>query len=167
MSKKKPVDAEFSAPPAAEAPAAAPETEEPQARAAQSDELERLSRAALAAEKESAGLKDKLAEYVAELDALRKKVVELEKRPSVAELEKEVKSLREENDKYLMRISELSFDNARLTASLDRATKAQRQPSSMTPGSAGRQAPGGAPTSTYGGARRNHAVDINGYTTWN
>lgn len=41
----------------------------------------------------------------------------------MSELKSELKRLRDENDKYLMRISELSFDNARMTSSMQEMEK--------------------------------------------
>ena len=66
---------------------------------------------------ENQALKERLAEYIQREAASSAKGAADEK----------LASLREENDQYLMRISELTFENAKLQSQLDEARKAQAQ----------------------------------------
>lgn len=97
------------------------------------------SLASLSAEK--AELEDKIAEYVSRIEsfedaaneiaqlesdkkALESKCKKLEEEnSSLAKLEREVKSLKEENDQYLVKISELTFENASMTCQLSELEK--------------------------------------------
>jgi len=69
---------------------------------------------------ENDDLKSKIADYLIELDDLRKKSTgaNAEENVKIVELERKRKELEDASDKYLMRISELTFDNARLRASV-------------------------------------------------
>ena len=109
--------------------------------------FEKMEKAIAQLSSENSALKDKMAEYVEEITALREqaktpKVVEKEvikevfkEVPSskdsveIEKLKKEISSLREENDTYLMRISELTFDNAKMTAKMNNMN-AQKPPQS-------------------------------------
>ena len=97
------------------------------------------SLASLSAEK--ADLEDKIAEYVSRIEsfedaaneiaqlesdkkALESKCKKLEEEnSSLSKLEREVKSLKEENDQYLVKISELTFENANMTCQLTELEK--------------------------------------------
>lgn len=122
---------------------------------------------------ENSALKDKMAEYVEEITSLREQV----KNPNVVEkivekevikevpvandteeiekLRKEIKSLQDENDKYLMRISELTFENAKMTATINNSAKKQSAPGDP----AGSQ-------QQYRNVYRNMGR-MNGYSSWN
>lgn len=108
-------------------------TPEAKAKLEKYDALEK-SVASLAKEKEV--LEAKVAEYaekLADMKAAKKedsstKLAEALKAKEVAEkevgaLKLENKALRDEADGYLVKISELTFDNARLTCELDEASK--------------------------------------------
>ena len=91
--------------------------------------------------KEKDELEDKIAEYVNKIEALEnaanqiagleseKKALESkckkleEDNAKIGKLEHEVKSLREENDQYLVKISELTFENANMTCQLSELEK--------------------------------------------
>ena len=76
-----------------------------------------MSDALARSQDENEKLKAKLAEYVEEARALRKKAeAKAEESPEAARLRAEVKRLQDENDKYLMRISELTFELAKAEA---------------------------------------------------
>ena len=76
------------------------------------EQFEKLEKAAAELSAENQALKDKLAEYVQNAQ-----------KPKTNEFEKELAQLRDENDKYLMRISELTFENAKMHAELDELKK--------------------------------------------
>ena len=91
--------------------------------------------------KEKEMLEAKVAEYVEKLDSLKdadsavkdlsKEKMDLEakckqleeKSNHASKLEKEIKALRDENDQYLIKISELTFENANLTCQLSELEK--------------------------------------------
>ena len=107
--------------------------------------FEKMEKAIAQLSSENSALKDKMAEYVEEITALREQaktptIVEKEvikevvkEIPSsndsveIEKLKKEIASLQEENDKYLMRISELTFDNAKMTAQMNNMKGQKRQ----------------------------------------
>lgn len=72
---------------------------------------------------ENSDIKDKLAEYIDEIDDLKK---QLKAKPTtasidseqVAALKKEVAELKDANAKYLTKISELTFENAKMTSEI-------------------------------------------------
>jgi predicted RNase H-like nuclease (RuvC/YqgF family) len=133
--------------------------------------FEKMEKAVAELSAENSALKDKMAEYVEEITALREqvktpKVVEKEvikevvKEVPVAgdsgeieKLKKELASLQEENDKYLMRISELTFDNAKMTAKMNNTAK--KLPPPAPP--AGQR---------FRNVYRNSGK-LNGYSSWN
>lgn len=104
---------------------------------AQFEKLERVS-AELTAENQA--LKDRLAEYI--------------QTAASPKADQDAERLRAENDEYLMRISELTFENAKLHAEIDRLKQAS---SSSAPD----QTP---PRAKYTNIYRN---GMNGYSSWN
>jgi len=130
--KKKPVDAEFSTidmagdKPVANAVQADPEATTAEKMAAAScgtvddeamaklEQFDKLQQAVADLTSENEALKDKLAEYVQKLrDA---------QTPG-----ENVEDLRNQNDQYLMRISELTFENAKMQSQLDNLQKQAKQ----------------------------------------
>lgn len=113
---------------------------------AQLEKVEALEAELVKLTQENDELKEKLAEYI-------EKVSKLEA-GQAQNGEKREKELVEENDKYLMKISELTFENAKLTAQNQQLKK-----------------DGGAPgkpmsNSNYPNVYRNYP-DSNGYVSWN
>lgn len=119
---------------------------------------------------ENAALKDKIAEYVEEISQLREaaatpKVVEKEVVKEVikevpaempcGETAAEMAALRKENDEHLIKISELTFENARLTAEINELSKTAAQPRPEPP-----------KVQPYPNVYRNSAR-LNGYSEWN
>lgn len=102
---------------------------------------------------EISNLQDQLAEYIAN----NANNVKSDDSKKIAELESRIKELTDENDKYLMRISELSFENAKLTASMQEMSK--HQPAAKPQDDAQHMQYAANP---YRGFR-----DSNGYTSWN
>ena len=100
------------------------------------EQFDAMEKSLAAAAEEKTMLEAKVAEYADKLESLQSsadkmsdleksnedlkhKVSSLEDRCKMAEkLEAEVKNLREENDKYLIKISELTFENANITSQL-------------------------------------------------
>lgn len=138
------------------------------------EEFDKLEKAVSVLSKENEALKSKLAEYLEELTALRdskpevkeivkevpvekvvEKIVEVGGSGDSAKLVAEMKALREENDSYLMKISELTFENARLTASAAELAKKAEAPRPQT-----------QPPQPYANVYRNMAA-ANGYSSWN
>ena len=74
------------------------------------DELKDASTKIISLEEENKDLKEKCNKY-------EKNEIKIEK------LKREIKSLKEENDNYLMKISELTFENANLTCQLSELEK--------------------------------------------
>ena len=122
-----------------------------------------MSATMAAVSKENDGLKDKIAEYVEELAKLRddaaKKPASEQPGEDVPELKSELKRLRDENDKYLMRISELSFDNARMTSSMQEMEK--KLPAARLVTSSAK------PVQQYPNVYRGVRTSRNGYSDWN
>lgn len=126
--KKKPVDAEFNTidmvgdTPVANAVQADPEattaekvaatacsTVDDEARA-KLEQFDKLQQQVLDLSVENDTLKAKIAEYIEKL----------QEKPAVDPgVERELKELRDQNDQYLMRISELTFENAKLQSEFD------------------------------------------------
>lgn len=71
--------------------------------------------------KENSELRDRIAEYLVELDKLRanKCVDKTSSDIELAQLKIDYKTLQDASDGYLMRISELTFENAKLNAQLN------------------------------------------------
>lgn len=84
------------------------------------DQLKELEKRNSCLASENEDLKSRIADYLTELDELRKKgsAASSEENVRIIELERKCKELEDASDKYLMRISELTFDNARLRASV-------------------------------------------------
>ena len=160
--KKKPVDPEFSTiDMEGDKPVESPVQADPNASAAEKavdstgkcgavsgevlaklEQFEKLQQAVSDLTSENALLKDKLAEYVQKLGEAEKPSQDLAK-------------LRDENDQYLMRISELTFENAKMQAQLDQLQKqAERK-------NAAAQTRRTYSNNVYRG------VAINGYSSWN
>ena len=132
--------------------------------------FEKMEKAIAQLSSENSALKDKMAEYVEEITALREqaktpKVVEKEvikevfkEVPSskdsveIEKLKKEISSLREENDTYLMRISELTFDNAKMTAKMNNMNVQKTSP---------------APAAQQFRNVYRNSRKLNGYSSWN
>ena len=100
-----------------------------------------MEKSLAAISEEKAMLEAKVAEYVEKIEALKASVdeiIELKSKNALLEqkckdlekaganadkLEREIKNLREENDQYLVKISELTFDNANLTCQISELEK--------------------------------------------
>lgn len=87
-----------------------------------------------------------------------KKQLEAAKAKKPAADKKQLEALRDENDKYLMKISELTFENARLTAQIENLKKPPT-PAPKRP----RTLPGQVVDPAVYGSGRTHQ----GYTDWN
>lgn len=105
---------------------------------------------------EISNLQDQLAEYIANSTDIAKNAKTGDSK-KIVELESRINELTDENDKYLMRISELSFENAKLTASMQEMSK--HQPAAKPQDNAQHMQYAANP---YRGFR-----DSNGYTSWN
>lgn len=114
---------------------------------AELEKIEYLEAENLRLTNENSDLKQKLAEYIEQAEKTPKPA---SKNP---QLETENKQLREENDSYLMKISELTFENAKLEAKLQESTTKPAAVSST------RQ-------NGYKNVYRNAYRD-NGYSAWN
>lgn len=108
-----------------------------------------MEKSLAAVSEEKAVLEAKIAEYVEKIEALKasadeiaelksknaqleQKCKEFEKADDdTSKLQHEIKSLREENDQYLVKISELTFDNANLTCQLSELEKAAKAHGNM------------------------------------
>jgi len=126
--------------------------------------FEKMEKAISDLAKENEALKEKMAEYVEEISQLRaapakeiiKEVIKEVPCSNDAKLEREIKALREENDSYLMKISDLTFENAKLIAAASEAAKVQQTPKADQP----------SPSQQYPNVYRNMAA-ANGYSSWN
>jgi len=104
------------------------------------EKIDSLEKHCLELEQENAKLSDSINLYLEEIETLKSKKSidapidgemslvdlkhELDKaRSEIAEMRKSLKELREENDNYLMKISELTFENAKLTSQLQEIEK--------------------------------------------
>lgn len=120
-------------------------------------------------------LTETLATYIAEIKSLKAELAECKKnvmsaddkrsltevnelKSKIASLEKSNKALQDENDNYLMKISELTFENAKMTAKMQNANPAapSDQQSQFTPSHSQMR-------NQFGFARPNN----NGYDSWN
>jgi chromosome segregation ATPase len=132
--------------------------------------------------KENAQLTDKLAEYLEELNSLREqvknpKIVErivekpvevIKEVPSagnndkfaaeIAKLQTEVNKLQTENDEYLVKISELTFENAKLTSAMQELSKKSGSTAQAAPVQDGPE----WQRNVYRDSDR-----LNGYSSWN
>lgn len=100
------------------------------------EQFEAMEKSLAALAEEKSALEAKVAEYVEQLEALKSSSDEIvslnaskqkleakcksleEKVAKAQKLEQEVKDLRDENDQYLIKISELTFENANLTSQM-------------------------------------------------
>lgn len=104
------------------------------------EKIDALEKHCLELEEENAKLSDSVSSYLEEIEVLKsKRAVETpldgemsmldlkreldEARREIAEMRKSLKELREENDNYLLKISELTFENAKLTSQLQEIEK--------------------------------------------
>lgn len=104
------------------------------------EKIDSLEKHCLELEEENAKLSDSINSYLEEIEALKsKKAIEaqVDGEMSIADLKKELerarkeavemrrslKDLRDENDSYLLKISELTFENAKLTSQLQEVEK--------------------------------------------
>lgn len=113
----------------------------------------------------NADLEARLVEYISEIESLRHEIEKLKAAqlkqtnkpdPRIDELEKTVSRLQDENDKYLMRISELTFENAKLTSQISNMTHTTENTSRHNQQ---QQQP------IYPNVYRNNG--LNGYSDWN
>ena len=123
-------------------------------------------------------LEAKVAEYIEQMSALKEEVSKLKKdlakkpKPEkedtdeVLALKKEAKALREEADGYLVKISELTFENANLTCQLNEMAKSQQNAMNNDRTSIPSPAPSHpkASPSPFGGQA--YPYRNNGYGTW-
>ena len=147
-----------------------------------------MEKSLAAVSKEKNELEDKIAEYVSRIEALEdaanqiagleaeKKALESkckkleEDNSKIGKLEREVKSLREENDQYLVKISELTFENANMTCQLTELEKKFKAGENVA--NQGKFTPKQGPQSqTYNTLARPHLDAYNpyannGYGTW-
>lgn len=131
-------------------------------------------------EKSNSALTDSIGKYLEEIECLKKKIESLEKEKSaendskVKELEELNIQLQEENDNYLVKLSELSFDNAKLTSELqlfqkDSASASSTSNSSFKKDDSKLEKPHVRNVDT---SLKNSKIYINpylnnGYSTWN
>lgn len=104
------------------------------------DRIDALEKHCLELEETNAKLTDSVNAYIEELDQLKSKKAEDAKidgefslndlkneldaaRKEISKMKKSLKELRDENDSYLMKISELTFENAKLTSQLQEIEK--------------------------------------------
>lgn len=102
------------------------------------EKIETLEKHCVELEEANAKMTDSINAYLEEIDALKKSksgdssagesVEDLKKaldaaNAEIAELKKSAKDLRKENDDYLMKISELTFENAKMTSQLQEVKK--------------------------------------------
>lgn len=104
------------------------------------EKIDALEKHCLELEEENAKLSDSMNSYLEEIEVLKSKraietpldgemsLVDLKKeldkaRHDIVEMRKSLKELREENDNYLLKISELTFENAKLTSQLQEIEK--------------------------------------------
>lgn len=109
---------------------------------AELEKIEKLESENLRLTNENDMLKRQLADYISRIEKIEK---------DKSSPNHELSELQETNDKYLMKISELTFENAKLTASIQNMSKQTSAPVCH-------QKPAG-----YGNVYRNS----NGYTSWN
>lgn len=129
------------------------------------DQLKDLEKRNADLNTENEDLKSRIADYLLELDQLRNNSsgVLAEENVKLVELERKCKELEDASDKYLMRISELTFDNARLNASVQQLEHDMQRQNVQTP-----SAPV-EPVCLKTHLERPHAnpYSQNGYSSWN
>lgn len=100
------------------------------------EKLEEYMMNAKDSENESGHEVGNIHEDAEEVNELKAKIAALHKQldvektraaSKIIKLEDEIKALRDENDNYLMKISEITFDNARMTAELNELTKSVQE----------------------------------------
>ena len=95
------------------------------------EKIETLEKHCVELEEANAKLSDSINTYLEEIDVLKKKSsttgLDASLKNSfdaeIAKLKKELKELRQENDDYLIKISELTFENAKMTSRLQEIEK--------------------------------------------
>lgn len=112
--------------------------------------LETVENENLRLNRENQDLTERIAQYLDEIEKLKAS----KKQDEDSDM---LKKLTEENDKYLMKISELTFENAKLEAKLQNLQSARSQP---------RQQHVSARSSDYRNVYRTSASQ-NGYSSWN
>lgn len=137
------------------------------------DKYDALEKTVLELTSKNEMLEAKIAEYVEklskveestsqndEITKLKNEIAELKKNnksdnesKEVAKLKNECKLLRDEADGYLVKISELTFENANLTCQLEEASKKMN--------------PVKAPSRNFKPMMRNREYRNNGYDSWN
>lgn len=113
------------------------------------EKIDALEKHCLELEEQNSKLSESINSYLEEIETLKSKkaaevqidgemsLVDLKKeldqaRKEIAEMRKSLKELREENDSYLMKISELTFENAKLTCQLQEIEKSMVMSASPT-----------------------------------
>ena len=121
------------------------------------EKIDVLEKHCLELEEENAKLSDSVSSYLEEIEALKSKraietpldgemsMIDLkreldEARHEIVEMRKSLKDLREENDNYLLKISELTFENAKLTSQLQEIEKSLAMSATPTHESPARRA---------------------------
>lgn len=109
------------------------------------DKFNELEKHCVELEQANSKLTDSVNAYLEEIEALKskkstegaedlKKELELSKKET-ADMRRELNDLRDENDNYLVKISELTFENAKLTSQLQEVEKTMTMSSTPTHGS--------------------------------
>ena len=113
------------------------------------EKIDALEKHCLELEEQNSKLSESINSYLEEIEILKSKkaaevqidgemsLVDLKKeldqaRKEIAEMRKSLKELREENDSYLIKISELTFENAKLTCQLQEIEKSMVMSASPT-----------------------------------
>lgn len=121
------------------------------------EKVDALEKHCLELEEENAKLSDSVNSYLEEIEALKSKravetplgsemsMIDLKKeldeaRHEIIEMRKSLKELHEENDNYLLKISELTFENAKLTSQLQEIEKSLAMSATPTHESSARRA---------------------------
>ena len=119
------------------------------------EKIDSLEKHCLELEEENSKLTSSIDSYLEEIEKLKNEkndkiadesktaLVDLRKeldaaRKEISEMKKSLKDLREENDSYLIKISELTFENAKLTCQLQEIGKSMSMAASPTHGSLSR-----------------------------
>lgn len=119
------------------------------------DKIDSLEKHCVELEEENSKLTASIDSYLEEIDKLKavkvdktaddskNALVDLRKeldeaRKEISEMRKSLKELRDENDSYLIKISELTFENAKLTCQLQEIGKSMSMAASPTHGSLSR-----------------------------
>lgn len=102
---------------------------------------------------------EKIVEKIVEkpVEKVVEKVVEVPVETASDELKAEIETLKAENDRAQIKISELTFENAKMTAELQERQQAVQQPHRHE----------GRPCTCGTNVYRNAAARMNGYSDWN